>query len=361
MIPVLERLERRARETLDPVHYDYFAGGAGREVALAGNEAAFRSLALLPRVLRGAESRDLSVPLLGDRASMPVLVAPTAFHRLACPEGELATARAAAAAGTVLMTGMASTVEVSAVTGAARAVRADAAVWFQLYLQPEPEVVTALVRRAERAGCTALVVTVDSPVFGRRRRDERNGFRDLPPGLAAENMRDLPGGPPGGTRDIAMSPALSWDDLRRLRARTRLPVLLKGVLHPEDARSAVAEGVDGLLVSNHGGRQLDAAAAPIEALPGIVAAVGGRVPVLLDGGVRSGSDVAVALALGARAVAVGRPVVWGLAADGEAGVRSVLEAFREDFDHVLALCGGRVPADLAADQVVRRGAWGVAR
>ncbi|KUJ68071.1 hypothetical protein ACZ90_22550 [Streptomyces albus subsp. albus] len=357
-MPVLARLHQRARESLDPVHYDYFAGGAGQEVALAENEAAFRRLALLPRVLRGAEPRDIGVRLLGDRASMPVVVAPTAFHRLACPEGELASARAAAAAGTVLVTGMAATVEVAAVAAAARSVRADAAVWFQLYLQPEPEVVTALVRRAERAGCTALVVTVDSPVFGHRRRDERNGFRDLPPGLAAENMRDLPGGPPGGTRDIAMSAALSWDELRRLRAGTELPVLLKGVLHPADARMAVEEGVDGLVVSNHGGRQLDAAAAPVEALPGIVDAVAGRVPVLLDGGVRSGSDVAVALALGARAVAVGRPVLWGLAADGEAGARRVLEAFREDFDHVLALCGGRVPADLTADQVVPRGAGG---
>ncbi|MFF8811390.1 alpha-hydroxy acid oxidase [Streptomyces pactum] len=351
---------RHARALLDPVHYDYFAGGAGREVALDENERAFRRLALLPRVLRGAASRDTAVTLLGDRSRMPVLVAPTAFHRLAHPEGELATARAAAAAGTVLIASMAATTAIGEITAAARSVRPEAAVWFQLYLQPEPEVTGALVRRAEEAGCTALVVTVDSPVRGRHGRDERHGFHDLPPGLAAENMRDLPGTAPGGAavRPIAMSSALSWEHVRRLRDTTPLPVLLKGVLHPEDAQRAVAEGVDGLVVSNHGGRQLDAAPATVEALPRIVEAVAGRLPVLLDGGVRTGCDVAVALALGATAVAVGRPVVWGLAADGERGVRDVLEWFRSDFDQALALCGGTRPADLTADLVVRRGGVG---
>ncbi|MEV5592422.1 alpha-hydroxy acid oxidase [Streptomyces sp. NPDC052496] len=355
MIPTLTDLRERARERLDPRVYDFFAGGAGGETALHENEAAFRRLALLPRVLRGAATRDLSVTLCGDRLAFPVLVSPTAFHRLAHPEGETATARAAAAAGTVLVTGMAATVPVAEVTAAARAVRDGSPVWFQLYLQPEPEVTLALVRRAERAGCTALVVTVDSPVFGRRERDARHGFDDLPDGLAAENMRGLPGAPDGRPRDIAMSPGLSWDDLRRLRAQTRLPVLLKGVLHPGDARIAVAEGVDGLVVSNHGGRQLDAAPASVEALPAVAAAVAGRVPVLLDGGVRRGSDAAVALALGACAVGVGRPVLWGLAADGEKGVRHVLELLRAEFDHVLALCGGGSPADLGPDLVVARG------
>ncbi|MFD9905061.1 alpha-hydroxy acid oxidase [Streptomyces sp. NPDC059063] len=350
----LAALHDRAREVLDPVHYDYFAGGAGAETALADNERAFRRLALLPRVLRGNDRRDLTVRLLGDAATLPALVSPTAFHRLAHPDGERATARATAGAGTVLVTGVAATVSVADVAAAARAVRADAALWFQLYPQPDDDVTAALVRRAEKAGCTALVVTVDSPVFGRRTRDERNGFHDLPPGLAAENMRDLPGAPPGRTRHIAMSPALSWEHLRRLRDLTRLPVVLKGVLHPEDARIAVAEGVDAVWVSNHGGRQLDAAPAAVHALPRVADAVAGRVPVLLDGGVRQGSDVAVALALGATAVGVGRPVLWGLAAAGEAGVREVLELLREEFDHVLALCGGRTPADLTPDLVVGR-------
>ncbi|MYS19582.1 alpha-hydroxy-acid oxidizing protein, partial [Streptomyces sp. SID4948] len=272
---MLGQLRDKAGSRLDPVHRDFFEGGAGRETALAENERAFGRLALLPRVLRGAGPADTAVTLLGARAALPVVVSPTAFHRLAHPDGELATARATAAAGTVLISSMASTTAVAEVAAAARAVRADAAVWFQLYLQPAPEVTDALVRRAEQAGCGALVVTVDSPVLGRRARDERNGFHDLPPGLAAENMRGLPGGPPGGVRDIVLSPGLSWDDLRRLRDGTALPVVLKGVLHPDDARRAADEGVAALLVSNHGGRQLDAAPAAVEALPAIVAAVGG--------------------------------------------------------------------------------------
>lgn len=355
MIPALTDLHRRARDRLDPAAYDFFAGGAGDETALGENEAAFDRLALLPRVLTGAALRDLSLTLFGDRLSMPVLVSPTAFHRLAHPEGERATARATAAAGTVLVTSMASTVAVAEVAAAAREVRADAPVWFQLYLQPDPGVTAELVRRAERAGCTALVVTVDSPVFGRRERDARNGFLDLPAGLAAENMRGLPGAMDDRPRDIAMSPALSWADLRRLRELTALPIVLKGVLHPADAARAVTEGVDGLLVSNHGGRQLDVAPATIEALPRIATAVAGRVPVLLDGGIRRGDHAALALALGATAVGVGRPALWGLAAEGEAGVRQVLELLRAELDHVLALCGADGPAGLAPDQVVARG------
>ncbi len=357
----LAELHDKARAVLDPVHYDYFAGGAGEEVVLAENEAAFRRVALLPRVLRGSEHRDLGVTVPGGRMSVPVFVAPTAFHRLAHPGGERATARAAAAAGTVLVSGVASTTSIDEVTTAAREVDADAAVWFQLYPEPDEDVTACLVRRAEEAGCAALVVTVDSPVFGRHRRDLAHGFHDLPPGLAAENMRDLPGGPPGGTRDIAMSPVISWDHLARLRESTALPLWVKGVLHPADAVRAVGLGVDGLVVSNHGGRQSDLAPAALEALPAVCDAVAGRVPVLFDGGVRGGGDVAVALALGAAAVGVGRPVLWGLAADGEAGVRRVLDVLRDEFDHVLALCGGRGVADLTTDLVVTRGTGVAAR
>jgi 4-hydroxymandelate oxidase len=349
--PVLAELHDKARAVLDPVHYDYFAGGAGEEVVVAENEAAFRRYALLPRLLRGNETRDLAVPLPGARLGFPVLVAPTAFHRLAHPDGERATVRAAAAAGTVLVSGMASTTRIDEVTAAARGVDADAAVWFQLYPQPEEDVTACLVRRAEDAGCTALVVTADSPVFGRHRRDLAHGFDDLPPGFATENMRDLP----GGARDIVMSPAISWDHLDRLRAMTSLPLWLKGVLHPADAELAVGRGLDGIIVSNHGGRQSDLAPAAVEALPAVCDAAAGRVPVLFDGGVRGGGDVAVALALGAAAVGVGRPVLWGLAADGEAGVRRVLDVLRDEFDHVLTLCGGRGVAELTRDMVVVRG------
>ncbi|MEU4880128.1 alpha-hydroxy-acid oxidizing protein [Streptomyces althioticus] len=351
----LRALHERARQVLDPVHHDFMAGGAGEERVLADNERAFDRYALLPRVLRGHARRDTSVDLPGAPGAGPVVVAPTAFHRLAHPDGERATARAAAAEGAVLVTGTAATVAVGEVTAAAREAARDAAVWFQLSLHPRPEVTEALVRRAEKAGCSALVVTVDAPVFGRRPRDLRNGFTDLPPGHAAENMRDLPGSPPGGLTDIPMSPALSWSDLDALLSMTALPVLVKGVLHPADAELAVAHGAAGVLVSNHGGRQCDAVPAAVDCLPPVVDAVAGRVPVLLDGGVRRGEDVTVALALGATAVGVGRPVLWGLAADGEAGVRRVLTELRDGHDHTLALCGGGRNADLTRDMVVRRG------
>ncbi|GAA1299724.1 alpha-hydroxy acid oxidase [Saccharothrix xinjiangensis] len=361
MSTVLSELHDEARAVLDPAHYDYYAGGVGDEAVLGENEAAFRRLALLPRVLRGAETRDLAVDLPGGRLALPVLVSPTAFHRLAHPDGERATARAAAAAGTVLVSGVASTVAIAEVVAAARAVDPGASVWFQLYPHPDEDVTACLVRRAERAGCAALVVTADSPVFGRHRRDAEHGFHDLPAGLAAENMRDVPGAPPGGTRDIAMSPAVSWAHLDRLRELTALPLWLKGVLHPRDAVLAVEHGVAGVVVSNHGGRQCDVVPAAVEALPAVVDAVAGRVPVLLDGGVRGGGDVAVALALGAAAVGVGRPVLWGLAAAGETGVARVLDALRDEVDHVLALCGGRDLADLTRDLVVPRGAGVSAR
>ncbi|GGL94763.1 alpha-hydroxy-acid oxidizing enzyme [Streptomyces fumigatiscleroticus] len=351
----LGELHDAARKALDPAHYDYMAGGAGEERVLADNERAFGRYALLPRVLRGSERRDTAVDLPGARRAAPVIVAPTAFHRLMHPDGERATARAAAAEGAVLVTGAASTTAVADVVAAAREAALDPAVWFQLYPHPRREVTEALVRRAEQAGCTALVVTVDSPVFGRHTRDLRNGFADLPPGYAAENMRDLPGAPPGALTDIPMSPAPSWRDLAEMLAMTSLPVLVKGVLHPADARLAVEHGVAGVIVSNHGGRQLDAVPASVDCLPAIADAVADRVPVLLDGGVRRGSDVAVALALGATAVGVGRPVLWGLAAEGEAGVRRVLATLRDEYDHTLALCGGRRNADLTQDMVVRRG------
>ena len=326
MNPVLAELHDKARAALDPVHYDFFAGGVGDEVVLAQNEAAFRRRALLPRVLRGRHVR----------ADLPVLISPTAFHKLAHPEGELATARALS--GTVLVASMASTVAISEIVAAA-----TGPVWFQLYLQPDFEVTEALVRRAEQAGCAALVVTVDSPVFGRHRRDIEHGFHDLPAGLAAENMRDLPGFP--GLRKIEMS-AFTWENIDHLRELTALPLWLKGILHPEDARLAVEHGAAGIFVSNHGGRQLDLVPATLDALPAVVDAVAGRIPVVLDGGVRSGGDIALALASGASAAGIGRPVLWGLAADGEAGVRRVLDVLRDEYEHVLTMCGGELSRDM---------------
>jgi len=338
---MVTELEAVARAVLDPVHWDFFVGGAGEERTVRANEDAFARRRLVPRVLRAVGDRDLRTTLFGAELSMPVLVAPTAFHLLAHPSGEVGTAAAVAGAATVMVVSMAATqpVETIAATGAP--------LWFQLYPQPDAGFEAHLVRRAEAAGCRALVVTVDSPVFGRRPRDARNGFTALPGGLVCENMRDAA----GHVRDIAMDPALSWAHIDRLRAATRLPVLLKGVLHPADAELAVARGVAGLIVSNHGGRQLDGAIATLDALPAVVAAVGGRIPVLLDGGVRRGADVVTALALGADAVLVGRPVVWALAAGGSGGVRDLLELMRTELDHIMALAGAKRPADLTPDLV----------
>ncbi|MFF1614509.1 alpha-hydroxy acid oxidase [Amycolatopsis sp. NPDC058278] len=353
----IAEFEAAARGRLDPVHYDYFAGGAQDEITLRENETAFQELRLVPRVLRGSDKRDLSIELLGTPSSMPILVAPTAFHRLAHPDGELATARAAARAGTIMVVSMAATTAIEDIAAAAREAAPDPGLWFQLYLQPDLEFTEAIVRRAEAAGVKAFVVTVDSPVLGRRERDDRNAFHDLPPGLAVENLRNLgenrSGGNASHVREIVMSAGLNWDHIAWLRGRTKLPVLIKGVLHAEDARLAVHHGVAGIVVSNHGGRQLDTVPATIDVLPEIAAAVGGALPVLLDGGIRRGTDVVKALALGADAVGVGRPIVWGLAAGGREGVSEVLDLLRDDFDQALALCGGRHPADLTPDQVRR--------
>ncbi|MEU1603841.1 alpha-hydroxy acid oxidase [Micromonospora matsumotoense] len=331
-----------ARHRLDPVHWDFFAGGAGDERTLRANEAAFGRRWLRPRVLRGVGERDLRVSLFGSPLSMPVLIAPTAFHRLAHPDGEVATARAAADAGTVMVVSMAATRSVEEIAAA------GGPLWFQLYPHTDLGFTTTVVRRAVAAGCRALVVTVDSPVFGRRERDLRHGFVDLPSGMVCENMRDAS----GRVRDIEMNARVSWELVSVLRRLTTVPILLKGVLHPEDARLAVEHGVDGVLVSNHGGRQLDGVTATLDALPAVVAAVDGRLPVLVDGGLRRGTDVLVALALGATAVLVGRPVLWGLAVAGAAGVRHVLDLLRADLDRALALVGVARPGDLSADLVV---------
>jgi 4-hydroxymandelate oxidase len=334
-------LAAEARTNLESAHGDFFAGGAGQERTVRGNEAAFEARRIVPRVLRGVGERDLRTTLLGTELSMPLLLSPTAFHLLAHPSGEAGTAGAAAAEGVVMVVSMAATQPIEQIAAS------GATLWFQLYPQPDAEFEKHVVGRAERAGCRALVVTVDSPVHGRRARDLRNGFTDLPPGLACENMRDADGRP----RDIAMDPTLTWNVVDRLRALTDLPIVLKGVLHPADARIA-ADRVDAILVSNHGGRQLDGAIATLDALPAVAAAVEGRIPVLLDGGVRRGTDILTALALGADAVGIGRPAVWALAAGGPAGVRELVAHLRSDLDHVLALAGAKRPADLTADLIV---------
>jgi 4-hydroxymandelate oxidase len=335
----LREFEEEARRRLDPVVYDFFAGGAADEVTVRANETAFAQIGLVPRVLRGGQAREPEIALVGRRVAQPVIVAPTAFHRLAHPDGELATARAAAKAGLIMAVSMASTVAIEELA------EAGADLWFQLYIQPDLGFTEHLVRRAEAAGCAAVMVSVDSPVFGRRERDLRNGFLDLPPGMVCAHMDGRP---------IAFRSDLSWDHIDWLRSVTALPIVLKGIVHPQDAQSAVDRGVDAVAVSNHGGRQLDTVPATIELLPPVADAIGGTVPLLLDGGVRRGTDVLKALALGADAVAIGRPVLWGLAVDGENGVARVLDMLGAELDQALALCGCRSPRDVSSDLIWRK-------
>ncbi|MFP5288498.1 MAG: alpha-hydroxy acid oxidase [Thermoanaerobaculia bacterium] len=351
--------EAIARETLPRETYDYYASGAQDEVTLRGNRAAWDRLSLAYRVLVDVSRRDLTASVLGQPVAMPILVAPTAFHRLATPDGELATARAAGAAGTVMILSTLSTTSIEEVVAAA-----SGPVWFQLYVYRDREATEGLVRRAEAAGCRALVLTVDAPLLGRRERDIRNRFR-LPPGLAVANL--LPEGygevPPapadsGLAAYVAsfLDPALTWRDVAWLRSITELPVLVKGIVRPDDALRAAEAGAAGVVVSNHGGRQLDTAPATIDVLPEVadaLAAHGHRIEVLMDGGVRRGTDVLKALALGARAVLVGRPVLWGLAAAGEAGAAGVLRLLRDELDLAMALAGTPTIADITRDLVRR--------
>lgn len=350
--------EEAAAERLDPLARDYYASGACDEITVKENRRAFERLRLRYRVLRDVSKRTAGVELLGEELALPVLVAPTAFQRLACDDGELATARAAGAVGTTMILSTLSTTSMERVVDAA-----PGSVWFQLYVYRDRSITRALVDRARDAGCTALVLTVDAPRLGRRERDVHNRFR-LPEGMELANL--LPEGPSSLPRrsgesglaayvESMFDPSLDWDDLSWLVGHSDLPVLVKGIVHPEDARLAVEHGASGVVVSNHGGRQLDTSVATVDALPSVTAAVEGRVPVLLDGGVRRGTDVLKAVALGASAVAVGRPVLWGLAVDGASGARRVLEILRDEIDLALALCGCPRLADLDPDLVVPPG------
>ncbi len=356
-------LEALARERLSREAYDYYLGGAHDEVTLRENRAAYDRIPLFYRVLVDVSHRDPATSVLGRPVSMPILVAPTAFHRLATAEGELATARAAGAAGTVMVLSTLSTTRVEEVVAAS-----SGPVWFQLYVYRDRRATEALVRRAEAAGCQALVLTADAPLIGRRERDVRNRFR-LPPGLAVANMlSEGYGEMPAAAGDSGLAayvsqlldPSLSWRDVAWLRSITELPVVVKGIVRPDDAVRAAEAGAAGVVVSNHGGRQLDTAPATIDALPEIVdtlAARGHRIEVLLDGGVRRGTDVLKALALGARAVLVGRPILWGLAVDGEAGAAWVLRHLHDELDLAMALAGAPTVADITRD-LVRRGTAG---
>jgi 4-hydroxymandelate oxidase len=351
----LEDFEDLAREHLSEAAYDYFAGGACDEVTLRDNREAFGRVRLLGRVLRDVSKRSLETTVLGTSVSMPVMIAPVAMQRLAHDDGELATARAAAAAGTVMIASTLATSSIEDIAAAAAGPR-----WFQLYVYKDRGLTAELVRRAEGAGYGAIVLTVDGQVWGRRYRDMRSDF-SLTPGLALANLAGaghgaFPAGAEGSGLAAYVSslldPSLDWNDVANLVESTTLPVVIKGILHPDDARLAVAHGASAVFVSNHGGRQLDGSPATMDVLESVVDAVAGRAEVYLDGGVRRGTDVIKALALGARAVAIGRPAVWALAAGGERGLTRMLTMLREECDTALALCGAESPAALDRSLVV---------
>lgn len=350
----LLEFEALARARLDGPVYDYLAAGAGAGVTVHENRSAFDALRLRPRVLVPVGTRDHSVELFGRRLETPLLVAPMAFQRLAHPDGEAATARAAATAGAVFVASTMATTSLEEI-----AVAATGPKWFQLYVYKDRGLTRDLIERAEAAGYLAVQVTVDLPVLGRREIDIRNRF-GLPEGMAVKNLeRAGRGALPAGVADSGaavytrdqLDADLGWNDVAWLRSLTRLPVLLKGIVRGDDAATAIKAGADGVVVSNHGGRQLDTSLATIAALPDVVEAVGGRIPVLLDGGVRRGTDVLKALALGATAVQVGRPVMWGLAVGGEAGAARVLTMLRDEFDNAMALCGCPTVRDITRDLI----------
>jgi L-lactate dehydrogenase (cytochrome) len=365
-----------ARRALPRPVFDFADGGAEDEHTLRRNEAAFHEVELLPRPLSGSAERDLSLTLFGKRLSLPVVIGPTGLAGLFWPDGERCVARAAEVAGTAycLSHGSVATLEDVAAAGAAPK-------WMQVFIYKDRGFTRELAERAAKAGYDALVLTIDNQLLGNRERDIRNGFA-IPPrfglsGLAGmalkaewlwrmrREIKRVTFGNyvrPGEAADIKtlagrmaslLDPSMSWTDVDELRKTWTGPLILKGILHPDEAAAAVEHGIDGLIVSNHGGRQLDGAPATIDALPAIVDAVDGRIPVLIDGGVRRGGDVVKALALGAKACLVGRPQLWGLAVAGEAGVAHMLDIYRREIDRVMGLCGISRIADINQDIIFK--------
>jgi isopentenyl diphosphate isomerase/L-lactate dehydrogenase-like FMN-dependent dehydrogenase len=353
-VVALADFEPLARLAMEPGAFDYVAGGSWDELSLADNDAAWRMRRLRPRVLVDVSRIDPATTMLGQRTALPVAIAPMAAHGLAHADAEIATARAADAAGVPFIL---STMSTCSMEDVARAVP-DALRWFQLYVQADPARTRELVQRAEAAGYGAIVLTVDLPRLGYRERDRRSGFElHGPHGNFAMPGADATHG--GGIHadgfdllEDQILTGLSWDDLATIRDWSSLPLVLKGIMTSEDARLAAEHGVDAFVVSNHGARQLDRVQAPVEVLESIVAAVDGRTEVWVDGGVRRGVDIAIAIALGARGVLLGRPILWALAAGGQAGVGRALEILREEFEIVLALLGTPTPDDIRTAHIV---------
>lgn len=330
---------RLAPAHLSAMGWDYFSGGAADELTLRWNRESYDRIRLRPRVLVDVSRLDTGVTLFGRAHACPILLAPVAYQKLAHPEGEIAAARGAGAGGATFVVSTSATVSLEDIARAA-----TGPLWFQLYVQRDRELTRELVRRAAAASYEAMVVTVDSPVLGPRYRETRRAFT-LPPGVERANLK---GGKTatGGHRPTESSiysalldPALTWKEIEWLRAETKLPLLLKGILTAEDAGRAVDTGASGIVVSNHGGRNLDTLPATIEALPEVAARVAGRIPVLVDGGIRRGTDVLKAIAFGASAVLIGRPYLYGLAVGGADGVARVVTILRREFEMAMALTG----------------------
>jgi 4-hydroxymandelate oxidase len=330
---------RLAPARMSRMAWEYFNGSAGDELTARWNEEAFGRILLRTRNLVDVSSIDLRVELLGREMAFPILLAPTAYQRLAHPEGELATARGASAAGATMVLSSHATTSLEDVAAASKGPK-----WFQLYVNPDRDFTRALVLRAEAAGYQALVLTVDTPILGMRYREQRVNFT-LPKGIERANLRGLSGAK-GGHRpsgadiySITLDPRLTWKDVDWLRSITRMPILLKGVMNADDAGRSVDAGAAGLIVSNHGGRNIDTVPATMDVLPEIVERVSGRVPVLVDGGIRRGTDVLKALAMGAKAVLVGRPCIYGLAVGGADGVADVINILRRELAMAMAMTG----------------------
>ncbi|HET9425567.1 MAG TPA: alpha-hydroxy acid oxidase [Gemmatimonadaceae bacterium] len=333
--------ENAARTRMTPMAYEYVSGGAGDELTLGWNRDAYSGIKLRGRVLVDVSKIDTAIRLLGRDHAHPILLAPTAYHKLVHRDGELATARGAGAMRTPMIVSSFATTKIEDIGRAA-----TSPLWFQLYVQPDRGFTRALVERAEGAGCQALCLTVDTPVLGARNRETRIGFR-LPAGMTRANLEDLNRDvaaathrpPEGQIYSAVLEPRLTWKDVEWLRGFAKVPVLLKGILDADDARQAMESGVNGIIVSNHGARNLDTVPATITALPRVAEAVGGRMPIIVDGGIRRGTDVLKALALGASAVAIGRPYLYGLAVNGSAGVSHVIEILRTELEMAMALTG----------------------
>jgi 4-hydroxymandelate oxidase len=331
--------EEIAKATLPKSDYDYYASGSGDEITLRSNRLAFDKMELLPRVLIDVSQRNTTTTVLSTPIAAPILIAPTAFQRLAHTDGEIGTARAAEKANTIMTVSTLSNTTLEDVANAT-----NAALWFQLYIHKDRELTHSLIKRAENAGYKAICITVDTPLLGRRERDVRNQF-GLPDHLDIANVKARLESSQENASALAiyagelLDQAITWKDIDWVGSITSLPILLKGIHHPQDALLAIEHGAKGIIVSNHGARQLDTVPATIDMLPAISSAINGQIEVLLDGGVRRGTDVLKALALGANAILIGRPILWGLAIDGEKGVLTVLQMLREELDLAMALSG----------------------